>query len=474
MSLSQSLTAAMSGLTAASRGAQTVATNLANLRTAGYGRRDLLLSSLASGGVLVGAVLRNSTPLITADRRIALAESSVADTRLGFRTALEGWLGTPGTEGSLTTRIGALDSSLLAAAAAPGTEATLAAVLNAAKGLAGSLASVSAKVQQARSTADGAIANDVATLNLTLAQVADLNHSIVKMSALGRDTAALVDQRQVLVDQIAAIVPLREVQRENGQIALYSAGGATLLDGRPAHFGFAQAGVVAADSGALSDLTMNGRPLSAADGAAMGGGRLSANFAIRDDLGPAAQHQLDAIARDLITRMQEADSTLAPGAAGLFTDSGAAFDSARERGLASRIRVNAAVDPAQGGALWRLRDGIGTVSPGDSGNGAGLSAWAAALSEPRTAASGGFLPGLRSLSGLAGDMMSGIATARLADDVQATVAHSRSSALSELEAASGVDSDREMQMLLLIERSYAANAKVIQAVDGMIANLLEI
>lgn len=474
MSLSQSLSAAMSGLTAASRSAQTVATNLANLRTEGFGRRDLGLSSLTTGGVLVTGVTRAATPLVTADRRIVGAETAAAETRLDFRAALEGWLGIPGADGALTTRIAALETALTTAAATPASQAGLAGVLDAAKGLAGTLGSVSASIQQARGTADRSIATDVATLNDSLAQVAELNRSIVRMSATGRDTAALVDQRQVLVDWISAIVPLREVQRDNGQIALYSAGGATLLDGQPASFGFTAAGMVAAESGPLSGLTLNGRPVSTASGGAMGGGRLAANFAIRDDLAPAAQQQLDAVARDLMTRMQAADGTLAPGAAGLFTDAGRPFDPARETGLAGRLAVNTAADPAAGGDLWRLRAGLGTTDPGDAGDGSLLSALANALAAPGTAASGGFLPGARSLSGLAAEMLSGIATARLSDESAATIAASRGTALATLEAEAGVDSDREMQLLLLVERAYEANARVIQAVDGMLANLLEI
>lgn len=473
MSLSQSLSAAVSGLTAASRGAQVVATNLANLRTEGFGRRDMSQTSLTGGGVLANAVLRSSTPLITADRRIAQAETQATGTRADFLQSLEGWLGTPGTDGALTTRINAFGAALTAAAAAPSSEASLTGVLDGARGLAAALGDISGRIQQARSTADRSIAADVASLNDSLAQVADLNRSIVKMTASGRDASALVDQRQVLVDRIVEVVPLREVQRENGQIALYSSGGATLLDGQPASFGFSQAGMIAADSGPLSGLTLNGRAVSASEGGVMAGGRMEANFAIRDDLGPAAQRQMDAIARDLMTRMEAADSTRGT-AAGLFTDAGQPFDLAREVGLAARLSVNAAVDPARGGDLWRLRAGVGATDPGDSGDSSLLSALAAALDAPQPAASGDFLPGSRSLSGLAAELLSGTATMRLTMESASAVAASRSTTLTALEAESGVDSDREMQLLLMIERAYEANTKVIQAVDGMLASLLEI
>lgn len=38
--------------------------------------------------------------------------------------------------------------------------------------------------------------------------------------------------------------------------------------------------------------------------------------------------------------------------------------------------------------------------------------------------------------------------------------------------ADGVDTDREMENLLNLERAYAANAKVLKAVDDMLLNIL--
>nr|WP_281200983.1 flagellar basal body rod C-terminal domain-containing protein [Paracoccus chinensis] len=38
----------------------------------------------------------------------------------------------------------------------------------------------------------------------------------------------------------------------------------------------------------------------------------------------------------------------------------------------------------------------------------------------------------------------------------------------------GVDSDREMETLLALERAYASNAKVLQAVDEMLQTMLRL
>ena len=42
------------------------------------------------------------------------------------------------------------------------------------------------------------------------------------------------------------------------------------------------------------------------------------------------------------------------------------------------------------------------------------------------------------------------------------------------EQAQGVDTDQELQKLLTIEQSYAANAKLIETIDQMIQSLLRI
>ena len=54
MSISGSLSSALSGLTAASRAAEVVSNNVANAQTEGYGKREIELSSRILGGA--GAV----------------------------------------------------------------------------------------------------------------------------------------------------------------------------------------------------------------------------------------------------------------------------------------------------------------------------------------------------------------------------------------------------------------------------------
>ena len=479
MGLTTSLNTALTGLSAAARATDVVSSNIANAQTDGYGRRTLgLATSVSTAGVRITGELRQADIALLAERRLAEAGEGANDVALQFIGTVEDSLGAAGEDTSLAGRVAALDAALIEAVASPDSDSTLDAVVAAADSLADLLNSASETVQTARETADQDIASQVSLLNSTLSRLADLNDQIVRASAQSRDTSALVDQRQQLIDGIAELVPLREVSRENGQISLYTLAGVTLVDGgRASEIGFSRTTVITADmslaSGALSGMTVDGRAVSTNASGGFAGGTLAAAFAVRDALAPEVQGNLDAVARDMIERLAAADTTLAAGQAGLFTDAGGDFDPLTEVGLAGRIAVNAAVDPAQGGELWRLRSGIGAVTAVATGDSTRLSALSAALTTQRLTASGGLEAGSRSLSGLASDVMSWVASQRLTAESTASYSAARAETLRATEAGQGIDTDVELQDLMLIEQAYAANAKVISSIDQMFQTLLE-
>lgn len=481
MTITSSLSNALSGLNAQSRAAEVVSANVANAQTEGYGARELTTSSHRHGGVSIDGVRRHVDVQLLQDRRAADASVGYNRTISDFRLDFESALGTPDEDWSLSGRVAALEAALVEASSRPDNEARLSAVTVAATNLTDKLNAVSDSVQAGRMEADAAIASQVTRLNEGLELVQTLNYQIQEAEARGQDPSSLLDMRQVAVDEISQIVPLKQVDRDHGQIALYTPGGAIVLDGRAVEFGFESVGVIVPEmtkeSGALSGLTINGKPVRTEGSTSpIQGGSLAALFEVRDDLATRAQSQLDAVARDLVERFEApaVDTTRAAGDPGLFTDAGAALDVARETGLAARIELNALVDPDRGGALWRLRDGLGAVTRGDAGDNSLIQALNTALTDERVAASGDFLGVSRSASGLAGDLLSRAGMERNAAENQAGYAVSRQESLTELEYADGVDTDRELQKLMLIEQAYAANAKVISTVDAMLRTIMDL
>lgn len=485
MSVTSALAGALSGLAANARQAEILSSNVANATTPGYARRQVSLSSTSLAGqgqgVQVIGITRDVDKPLLAERRIAQAAGGDRDVRADFLKRLEQTLGTPDSDGSLAARLAAFDQALVDSAGRPESQARLNSIATTAKSLMAGLSAATKDIQSARATADRRIGDEVGKLNSTLSRLQELNVNLRSFSGAGRDISALLDERQQLVDQISSVIPVREIPRDLNQIALYTAGGAPLLEGSAAVIDFTTTHTITPEMtqalGGLSGLAINGRPYDTAGSASpILGGSLGALFALRDDLAVSAQGKLDAVARDLVERFAASgvDPTLAPGAPGLFTDDGMAFDPLNEIGLAGRLTLNAAADPAQGGALFRLRDGLGAATEGPPGDGTLLNALQDALSGSRPLSSAGFAAGTRSFATLTGDLLSDVTSGRLSAQSEQTFASAKLSALTDLEAQNGIDTDQEMQQLLVIEKNYAANAKVIQAVSDMIDTLIRL
>ncbi|MEM6637739.1 MAG: flagellar hook-associated protein FlgK [Pseudomonadota bacterium] len=488
MSLSSSLSNALSGLSAVSKAAEVVTSNVSNALTEGYGKRELELASTTVGrtgsGVRVVTVSRVVDQQLVADIRIADARVAQRQTQTDFFLAAENAIGTPDQIGSLSALMDGFESALITAGNSSESEPRLQAVVDAANAVVAKLDGVSRALQAQREQADQQIASDVAFINDGLQRLEEIGVEITRQISTGYDPSSLLDERQRLIGSISEIVPVKEIDRGRGQIALITPTGGILLDGTAAVLEFQPAGVITPDmersAGSLSGLSINGRPVDL-DGALnpIGGGRLDALFQVRDELAVNEQAHVDAVARDLIERFQDpaVDPSLAPGDAGLFTDAGAALSIVvpeDEIGLSQRLVLNPLVDPAAGGSLAALRDGLSATTPRDPGDATVLRAMGDALAAFRTPASGGFSGATRTAGGLSAEFLSFVATARQDSEGRLAFTSSQANELNNLLLQNGVDTDEELQNLLLIEQTYAANAQVIQTIDQLLQQLLEI
>jgi len=481
MTISSALSNAMTGLRAAGRTSEVISANIANVMTPGYDVRDLSLSSSQIGGVNINGITRNVDPSLLSDYRLAEAAFTNATDRTRFLNDFENILGTPDEANSLSARLAEFETSLIEASSRPDAPERLQNVADSARDLTTLLNQASDRVQEARTDADRNIQIQIEKLNGSLVNVKALNSQITRTQSTGGDTSALLDSRQSIVDEINSIVPIRQVPRDNGQIALYSTGGAILLDGGIAEIEFSAVNQVtpfmSIENGGLAGLTVNGYPVRTdSDRGALSGGSLGAQFEIRDELGITAQSRLDAYARDLIERFQDpaVDATLNPGNPGLFTDDNAAFDLMNEIGVAARISLNSSVDSRQGGEIWRLRDGVNALAPGDVGNSRLLQSLSDTLTQKRAPMSGDFGAGSFSAADLISTMTSQVGADRSQAERKLSFMSSQFDELTQQVLSNGVDTDQELQRLLVVEQAYAANVRMIQAADEMMQTILRL
>jgi len=410
---------------------------------------------------------------------LADAAYGLADTTSDFAASMEALIGLPGEAGSLSARVSDLENSFLEATAFPSSEPLQRQILESSLALTGRLNDLSKTVQYSRVSADQAIGDQVSVLNTALQQVVSLNSEIERENLAGTAVSGLLDQRQQVIDSISHIVPIRELPRQNGRVALITTGGVQLVDGPAATFEFSPTATIVPEmtrsTGGLSGLTLNGRPLSE-NNKGMDGGALAAHFQIRDELAPQMQSMLDSFARDLLERFQDpaVDTSIGSGDLGVFTDDAAVFDPLNEVGLSGRISINAAANPDEGGLLSQFRDGMGALTLGPAGESRQLQAFYDALTSRKAATSGSISVLNLTVQELSSEFLSSLSQQKYALDNEAAFALTKSESLQSLEQAGGVDTDEEMQKLLLIEQAYGANARVIQTIDELIQTLIRI
>jgi flagellar hook-associated protein 1 FlgK len=469
MSLSASLNAATAGLTLASRRTEVIASNVARADEPGYAKRQVVSDGTATGT----SVARVVDPMLQQLRREAAADAAGAEVARGFAASLDRMVGDPDQPASLQSAYSRFATSLTVAAADPTSAAALAGSVEAAHAFSDRLNALAGEVTRMRQAAEDGIASDVSRLNADLRVVADLNGDIRRAEALGQDGADLADRRAAAIDRIAEIVPIRQIERGDGTLALVSLGGAVLLDVEPAGVGFDARQMVAPDQThptGLSGLTLRGRPAgSGRPGELFAGGALAARFSLRDETAVQAMAQLDTVAAEVAVRLQVSDASLSPTGAGIFTDAGARVGTPPDAGLAARLSVN---DRLTGDGVFLLRDGLDAVLPTSAGD--QLIAHSAALGQRRAPLGAALGTASTDMTELLAKLRSGLSSARITTETEAEGTRREAQRLMEARDGGVISVDEEMQALLRVEQAYAANARLIQAVGQMMDRLTEI
>lgn len=479
MSLGNALLNAVTGLAISSRGTELVADNLANSKTPGFARREIHVSSRGqSGGVKIDGIERVVNTGLLAQQRRADAARNDSGIRLNFSKNMENVIGLPGTAGGLSQTLNEFQVSLVNASRRPDSNLNLENVVQAARTLSDRLRNASEAVQAERKLADSAIAKNVKDLNSYVAHVAYLNRRISGLSIQRKNTVALVDKRQEIIGKINELVPVREVSRNSEKVALFTAGGIALLDGTtPTEIDFNRNEYFSPESkvsnNMLGRLIVNGEELSDAQMKFFAGGAMRANFSVRDNLANQVQDELDSFAMMLHDLFADSgtDSTLGDNSLGVFLDGEQKATLNNLTGLSLRLRLNPKIDPETGGDLWRIRDGLNAEREGSAGD-SELLVRLSNIFDADQLPSPDKNSKNTSLTGRLAEIETRVASIRITLEKDHIVKSNTADAFSLKVLEDGVNTDAEIQKLIALGQSYAANARVVQAVDEMLEQIL--
>ena len=333
MSLSQALSAAISGLKVNQSGLALVAANVANANTAGYVRKTV--SQVATGGngtgisVLMTGVQRELDAYVQSQLRTENSGASYATTRSQALNQLQGVYGTPGSANTLESVYNTFTNALQALSTSPDDTAARSAVLSAAQLLTQQLNQSSNSIQALRSNAELGISQAVTAANQAMSQIAVLNQRIA--AAAGNNdgaTATLMDQRDACVDQLSQLMDINVVKGDNNQISVFTNSGVQLVGTQASQLSFDAKGTIGASSlwsadpnqrgvGTLTLVSPTGGSVDLIQSNAIRSGQIAAYLQVRDDDLVQAQNQLDAIAAAMASALSNKTTAGAPVTSGL-------------------------------------------------------------------------------------------------------------------------------------------------------------
>lgn len=483
MSLSSAINTAQSSLSNYATQTNILSRNISNASNPDYARRNAALSTSLAGAQVV-EIQRAHDAMLFQKNISSLSTANGQKELLTGLTNLKDILGGNDYETSPAALIATLRDTLSTYAAKPG-EGTLAQTAVAdANTVAIGLRDASAAVQNVRLQADQEIAREVHTLNELLARFEVNNREIVRGTYIDNDMSAELDEREALLKQITAIIGVTPVVRSGNDMALYTNDGTTMFETVARSVTFdTSSGFSATIQG--NAIYVDGVQLPAGQGATTTArGSLQALLQIRDDYAPTMQSQLDEIARSLIVTFAEKDQSATPtlpDAPGLFTWVGATVPAGATLvpGIAATITVNPALVQSLGGNPQLLRDG-GINGAAYVANPLALASFSAlidgfvlALDAPIAFDPAAGISVSGSVLGFAADSVGWLELARseadTASEVREATRYRSEEAYSNL---TGVSLDEEMSVLLELEQSYKASARLISTVDQMLQALL--
>jgi flagellar hook-associated protein 1 FlgK len=332
MSLSQALSAAISGLKVNQAGLALVAANVANADTPGYVRKTVTQVATAGNGtgisVSMSGVQRELDSYVQSQLRTENSGASYATTRSQALDQLQDVYGTPGSANTLESIYNTFTNALQTLQASPDDSAARSAVLSAAQLLTQQLNQSSNNIQALRSNAELGISSAVTQANQAMSQIALLNQKIAAAGESDSAAATLLDQRDSYIDQLSQLMDVKVIQGDHNQISVFTNSGVQLVGTSASTLNFDAKGTIGAGSlwssdpnqrgvGTLTLVSPTGGSVDLIQSHAIRSGQIAGYLQVRDEDLVQAQNQMDAIAGAMASALSDKTTAGDPVTSGL-------------------------------------------------------------------------------------------------------------------------------------------------------------
>ncbi|MFN3522761.1 MAG: flagellar hook-associated protein FlgK [Phenylobacterium sp.] len=303
MSLTSIISSASAALTKTQVAIAVSNTNVANAGDASNSRKTW--SASANTSVLAlseGQIARTTNAYLSRTAIAKAAESGYAGVVDQHLQSYDAALGSADGGDDVASLLDAFDAALASLAASPTSSAEKASVVAALDDLVSGIGELSDEIQALRTEANRSIADTVDAINAALSTVADLNDQIAQGAATGGDVSGLEDQRDAALGELSGLMGVSYYTTADNRVVVYAPSGDLLVGSTAASLSYAASSTLDAASAYPADISgvyLNGKDMTTS----LSGGELGGLIALRDEILPAEQASLDALAADLIDQV---------------------------------------------------------------------------------------------------------------------------------------------------------------------------
>lgn len=324
------LDSALSGLRVAQQQMNVLSNNISNVNTEGYTRKILPQEALTADavtiGVKAGTVMRSVDLQLERDFWTQISSTNFYDLQAQYLQNIQEFHGPPDQELSIAAAISDLRDNFLALSTVPDDLFSQQTTVNQAVFLTNKINDFSRLLTQLRNDAQDQMETSINKINSLVEQISDMNRQISVNNNSGKTTAALEDERDMAVKELANELEIGFFIRGDGIMVVQTTGGVELAaeTAHPLHFSptplspenYYPATAAGIYTGGDPDLVSTARDITSIDL----NGNLGALISLRDETLPQHMAQLDELAHKLATRFEEQGLRLFTDASGLVPD----------------------------------------------------------------------------------------------------------------------------------------------------------
>jgi len=341
MGLSQALSTAMSGLRATQASLSLVSSNVANSETPGYVKKTLNQVAGTTGdygsSVLLNGVNRQLDQYLQSQLRTETSGAVYADTRSTYLANLQSVYGNPDSTGTIEDAYNKFLTAVQGLSTSPDSQSARIGVVNAAQSMAQQLNATSQGIQSLRANAEAGISDSVNTANNALTQIATINKQLQAGGQTDASTAALLDQRDQYITQLAQLMDIRTVSNDQNQVTVFTNSGVQLVGTEAAQLSFNAQGTMTPNTLYNSDptksnvgtITVNfphGGSYDLVSTNSIRSGKIAALLELRDNTLVKAQTQIDQFAASMSSALSDKTTAGTAAPASLAPQSGFDLD----------------------------------------------------------------------------------------------------------------------------------------------------